>query len=66
MDLLPFKLEDFMQNLGEKYELSAEDRLSEKKNVDNEQDPQAVFNVLDVMLKDSLERLKTMRSAIVS
>lgn len=55
-----------MQNLGEKYELSAEDWLSERKNVDDEQDPQAVFNVLDVMLKDSLERLKAMRSAIVS
>ena len=55
-----------MTNLGEKYQLSAEDWLSKNKNHDNKQDPHAVFNVLDVMLKDSLERLKMMRSAIVS
>ncbi|XP_024930951.3 pentatricopeptide repeat-containing protein At5g24830 isoform X2 [Ziziphus jujuba] len=63
-DLLPFKLEDFMTKFGEKYQLSAEDWFSENKNLNDKQDPHAVFNVLDVMLKDNLERLKMMRESI--
>ncbi|CAN6681846.1 unnamed protein product [Malus baccata var. baccata] len=43
--------EDFMKKWDENYHLSA-------------QHPYAVFNALDAMLKDSLERLKTMRESI--
>lgn len=54
-----------MTKFGEKYQLRAEDWFSKNKNFNDEQDPHAVFNVLDAMLKDNLERLKMMRSATV-
>lgn len=43
--------------------MSAQNWFSKKKNSHGKQDPRAVCNVLDAMLRDSLERLKTMRSA---
>ncbi len=54
--------EDLVATIGERYELRARDWFSKKKDVDDKGDPYAVFNVLDTMLKDSLERLKLMRS----
>ncbi|XP_065620892.1 pentatricopeptide repeat-containing protein At5g24830-like [Quercus suber] len=59
-DIMPSSFEDLMATIGERCELRARDWLSKKK--DDKGDPYAVFNVLDTMLKDSLERLKLMRS----
>ncbi|KAG6626856.1 hypothetical protein CIPAW_15G081300 [Carya illinoinensis] len=42
----------------------AQDWYSKQKDYDDKRDPYAVFNVLDTMLKDSFERLKTMRQSI--
>ena len=60
---LPFSLEDLIMSVGNQYQVTTQDWFSQKKGNDEERDPQAVFNVLDAMLKDSLDRLKTMRSA---
>ena len=53
--------EELMEKWGEDSHLAAQDWFSRKKNSGNGQDPQAEFNMLDTMLKDNLERLKTMR-----
>ena len=42
-------------------ELRFSDCFSEKRNFDGEGDPQAVFNVLDALVRGSLDRLKAMR-----
>jgi hypothetical protein len=55
-----------MVAMGEQYRarLRAQGWCSKQMNFDDdERDPYAVFNVLDTMLKDNLERLKMMRSA---
>ena len=52
-----------MAAMGEQYQLRTQNWCSKQKDFDDERDPYAVFNVLDTMLKDSLERLKMMRSA---
>lgn len=60
-NLIPYDIEDFMMKLGEDYQLSAENWFLRKKDGDDKQDPHLVFNVLDGMLKDSLDRLKMMK-----
>ena len=62
-NLLPFALEDLIISVGNQYQVTTQDWFSQKKGHDEERDPRVVFNVLDAMLKDSLERLKMMRSA---
>lgn len=51
-----------MATMGEHYQLGDHDWVSKQKDSDDKRDPYAVFNVLDTILKDSLERLKMMRS----
>lgn len=60
---LPFALEDIIMSVGNQYQVTTQDWFSQKKNHEEERDPHVVFNILDAMLKDSLERLKRMRSA---
>lgn len=61
MDLFSSSFEELLGKLGENCQLGAEELFPKKNDVNGEQDPQAVFNVLDSMLKESLDRLKTMR-----
>jgi hypothetical protein len=58
--------EDTVSAIGRKCQLNAQDCSSHDKNFGGEKDPRAVFNVLDTMLKSSLERLKIMRLAFMS
>lgn len=50
-----------MTTVGNNCELRSSDCFLEKQNFDGEEDPRAVFNVLDALLKGSLDRLKAMR-----
>lgn len=50
--------------VGNRYQLKTKNWLSPKNDSDDDKGhPNAAFNVLDAMLKGSLERLKTMRLA---
>ena len=61
VDLFSSSFDDFIAKLEENCQLSTEDLFPKMNDVNGEQDPKAVFNVLDSMLKESLDRLKTMR-----
>lgn len=52
-----------METLTHPCGLRTQDWFPNNKQCNDEGDPQAVFNVLDAMLKGSLERLKSMRLA---
>lgn len=58
---IPPALKSLMTTVGDHCELRSSDCSLEKHNFDGEGDPLAVFNVLDALLKGSLDRLKTMR-----
>jgi len=58
--------EDTVSAIGRKCQLNAQDCSSHDKKFGGEKGPHAVFNVLDTMLKSSLERLKIMRLALMS
>ncbi|KAF8380742.1 hypothetical protein HHK36_028232 [Tetracentron sinense] len=64
-ELSPTTLEDLMGTVGNQYQIRTQNWLSQKRDYDDERDPQAVFNALDTMLKDSLERLRMIRESIV-
>ena len=51
---------DLVSNVGDECRLDA-DTWSRERNFGDNNAPQAVFNALDNMLKDSLERLQKMR-----
>ena len=51
---------------GKKCHLNAQDCSSNEKSFGDKEVPHAVFNALDNILKDSLERLKMMRLALMS
>ncbi|GLU01134.1 hypothetical protein SLE2022_184590 [Rubroshorea leprosula] len=55
---------ELVKNVGDHYQMRTHDWFSRKKDCDDKGDPEAVFNVLDSMLEDSLERLKNMRESI--
>ncbi|CAL0333419.1 unnamed protein product [Lupinus luteus] len=57
---------DIMLAIRNKCQLNSEDWSSKDKNFGNKNASYAVFNALEYMLKDSLERLKTMRENISS
>lgn len=63
-NLLPFALEDLIISVGNQYQVTTQDWFSQNKGHDEERDPRVVFNVLDAILKDSLERLKMMRESV--
>lgn len=54
--------------IGRKCQLNGQDCSSSMydKSFGDDKGPDAVFNALDAMLKSSLERLKTMRLALMS
>lgn len=55
-------LPSFLQNhLATTDHPTEEHWLSTKNGFDDQRDPNAAFNLLDKLLKDTLERLKTMR-----
>uniref|UniRef100_A0A5B6ZMN9 Uncharacterized protein n=1 Tax=Davidia involucrata TaxID=16924 RepID=A0A5B6ZMN9_DAVIN len=60
---LPSALQDFIVTVGNQYQLETKDWFSQNKDYNDKRSSQAVFNALDAMLKGSLDRLKTMRSA---
>ncbi|KAL5850045.1 hypothetical protein ACOSQ4_008058 [Xanthoceras sorbifolium] len=61
-DMLPCTLKNIMENVADGYRTKTRDLFcSNKEDYDDKGDPQAVFNVLDAMLKENLDRLKTMR-----
>ncbi|GMP68189.1 hypothetical protein CsSME_00027891 [Camellia sinensis var. sinensis] len=62
--VLPCALQDIIETVGDQCQQQNEDWFSQRKDCNDKRDLQAVFNVLDTMLKDSLERLKTMREGI--
>lgn len=51
-----------MSYVGDQCRSKTQDWFSNKDS-NNEGNPQAVFNALDLILKENLDRLKTMRSA---
>ncbi|KAK9207704.1 hypothetical protein WN944_000050 [Citrus x changshan-huyou] len=59
-DNLPCTLNDIMSYVGNQCCSKTRHWLSNKDS-DNEGNPQAVFNALDLILKENLDRLKTMR-----
>lgn len=63
-DSLHPALKSLMTTVGDHCDLRSSDCFSEKRNFDGEGDPPAVFNVLDALLKGSLDRLKAMRESI--
>ncbi|KAL5785821.1 hypothetical protein ACOSQ2_008213 [Xanthoceras sorbifolium] len=64
-DMLPCTLKNIMENVADGYRTKTRDLFcSNKEDYDDKGDPQAVFNVLDAMLKENLDRLKTMRENI--
>ncbi|KAI8561572.1 hypothetical protein RHMOL_Rhmol04G0350700 [Rhododendron molle] len=62
--VLPCALQDMIETVGDQCQLRTKNWLSRRKGYKNERESQPVFNVLDALLKDSLERLKTMRECI--
>lgn len=60
-DSFPSAVKSLMTTVDDHCELRSLDCFSEKHNFDGEGDPRAVFNVLDALLKGSLDRLKAMR-----
>ncbi|KAI4332997.1 hypothetical protein L6164_017855 [Bauhinia variegata] len=60
-DLLSSSAKDLMTSLQNECYLEAQAWSPIKKNFGDKQGPYAVFNALDSMLKDSLDRLKMMR-----
>ncbi|CAL5406971.1 unnamed protein product [Camellia sinensis] len=58
--VLPCALQDIIETVGDQRQQQNEDWFSQRKDCNDKRDLWAVFNVLDTMLKDSLERLKTM------
>ena len=57
----PSAIKSLMATVDDNCELRSSDCFSEKHNFEGEGNPQAVFNVLDALLKGSLDRLKAMR-----
>ncbi|KAF8388674.1 hypothetical protein HHK36_025354 [Tetracentron sinense] len=64
-ELSPTTFEDLMVTVGNLYQIRNQNWFSQKKDYDDERDPQAVFNALDTMLKDSLECLRMIRESIL-
>ncbi|CAL5358778.1 unnamed protein product [Camellia sinensis] len=62
--VLPCALQDIIETVGDQCQQQNKDCFSQRKDCNDKRDLRAVFNVLDTMLKDSLERLKTMREGI--
>ncbi|KAG5554944.1 hypothetical protein RHGRI_012485 [Rhododendron griersonianum] len=62
--VLPCALQDMIETVGDQCQLRTKNWFSRRKGYNNERESQPVFNVLDTLLKDSLERLKTMRECI--
>ncbi|KAI8006040.1 Pentatricopeptide repeat-containing protein [Camellia lanceoleosa] len=62
--VLPCALQDIIETVVDQCQQQNEDWFSQRKDCNDKRDLRAVFNVLDTMLKDSLERLKTMREGI--
>lgn len=54
-------IEGLMEAVGDFCRVRAQDCFPKGNKYGDGGDPRTVFNVLDVMLKDNLERLKTMR-----
>lgn len=64
-ELIPSCIDDIIANVGNQYQRKAENWFSENKDSgDDKEEPEAVFSVLDEMIKGSLDRLKTMRLAL--
>ena len=61
MDSIPSGFEDFMSKLEEDWQLRDEDRFPKKNDDSGEQNPQAAFDVLASVLKESMDHLKTMK-----
>ncbi|KAF7824723.1 pentatricopeptide repeat-containing protein [Senna tora] len=59
-DILSSSPKDLMSTMGKDCQLNAQD-WSRERNFGDKNGPQAVFNALDNMLKDSLDRLQMMR-----
>lgn len=59
--LFPFALEDVIEAIGSNNQQRTQDWPPPDKNSGGGDDPEVVFNVLDAILKCSLERLKIMR-----
>ncbi|XVE84087.1 hypothetical protein DITRI_Ditri16bG0141100 [Diplodiscus trichospermus] len=55
---------DLMPATRDHYQLKTQDWFLRKKNYNDNQEPPAVFNMLNATLKESLERLKMMRETI--
>ncbi|CAL5434862.1 unnamed protein product [Camellia sinensis] len=62
--VLPCALQDIIETVGDQCQQQNKDCFSQRKDCNDKRDLRADFNVLDTMLKDSLERLKMMREGI--
>lgn len=60
-ELLPCYVRDIIATVGNQYQQRTKKWFSEKKDSCDKVDPELAFNILDAMLKGSLERLKAMR-----
>lgn len=57
--VLPCALQDMIETVGDQCQLKTKNWFLQRKGYNRESQP--AFNVLDALLKDSLERLKAMR-----
>lgn len=64
--VLPCALQDMIETVGDQCQLRTKNWFSRRQGCNNKGDSQPVFNVLDTMLKDSLDRLKMMRLDFLS
>ncbi|XP_023737857.1 pentatricopeptide repeat-containing protein At5g24830 [Lactuca sativa] len=64
-DLFPFAFQDLLEAIGSKHQQKTQDfSAPDKDSGGGGGDPEVVFNVLDAILKCSLERLKHMRESM--